>query len=45
VVLGNPEPVVAESFSVTREIGGIPQRLRRRPSLNDWRKIENGEWN
>jgi hypothetical protein len=45
MMLGNPETVVAESFGVAREIGGIAERLRRGSSLNDRGEIENGEWN
>jgi hypothetical protein len=45
VVFGDPEAVVAQSFSMAREIGGIAKCLRGRTALNDRGEIENREWN
>jgi hypothetical protein len=45
VVLGNPEAMVAQSFSMARKIDGISEGLCGRASLDDRREIKNREGN
>lgn len=45
VMLGYPEPMVAESLGVARKVDRISEGLRGRSALNDRREIENREGN
>ena len=44
VMLGHPESMVAEAFSVTCEISGIAERFCRAAALYDRREVENRKW-
>lgn len=44
VMLGDPAPMVAQSFRSARAIYGIAERLSWRPSFDDRRRVKDRSW-